>query len=174
MDYLLGKADDPDTEESDAATTASTIPTTGTWARLPILGRVQAGAWLDTDMSASEPLGYAPVLADRAYQHRRQWIEINVGESMNLFYPDGALLHCVEAVGDLRNEDHVIAERLSEGGGKRERTCKELRITKAGARSLVGRSTNAIWNRPIALNAGSDTEVRIVGLVDGFYMRRRR
>jgi transcriptional regulator with XRE-family HTH domain len=168
-DYLLGNTDE--------GAPSSTVRPAGEFKRLSIRHRVQAGAWRERDDISQENLGFAPMVEAPGYHGIRQWAEELMGDSMNEIYPDRAYLHVVEAGPyQLQTGDHVIVERTRHQGGLVERTCKELRISPVGVRTLCGRSRNPIWNKPIELlpSPGEDDTVEIVGLVIGHYAPRHR
>lgn len=168
VDYLLGKTDE--------GAPPSTVRLAGEFKRLPIRNSVQAGAWRERDDLQQEPTEYAPMGEVAGYHGIDQWAERLLGDSMNEHYPDGTVLHVIDAAPfQLRSGDHVIVERSRDQGGLVERTCKELRISPAGAHTLIGRSRNALWNKPIeyATNSDDDT-VQIVGIVIGHYVPRNR
>ena len=168
-DYLLGNTDE--------GAPPSNVRPAGEFKRLPIRHRVQAGAWRERDDISQESLGFAPMVEAPGYHGIRQWAEELMGDSMNEFYPDRAYLHVVEAAPfQLKDRDHVIVERTRQQGGLVERTCKELRISPVGVRTLCGRSRNPAWNKPIELlpSPGEEDTVEIVGLVVGHYAPRHR
>lgn len=149
------------------ATASSGPPTTQ---ELPILGNIQAGAWLEIDdTSQVEPVFFTAV-ADRRYPHAPQWLREVRGDSMNeRGIVRGDLAHLVDltAAGINLNSGMVVeVTRIRNGGGEREITLKEVEITDAGI-SLWPRSTNPRWKDPIVLDDGQsgDIEVRITGLL---------
>jgi repressor LexA len=168
VDYLLGKTDE--------GAPPFTVRPAGEFKRLPIRHRVQAGAWRERDDLRQENTEYAPMGEVAGYHGIDQWAERLLGDSMNEVYPDGTLLHVIDAAPfQLRNGDHVIVERSRDQGGLVERTCKELRISPTGVRTLVGRSRNALWNKPIEYEtSGDDDTVQVVAIVIGHYVPRHR
>lgn len=152
---------------SGLATAASQPPSTQ---ELPILGNIQAGAWLEIDeTNQTEPVFFAAV-ADRRYPHAPQWLREVRGDSMNArgIVP-GDLAHIVEltAAGINLNTGMVVeVTRMRSGGSEREITLKEVEITEAGI-SLWPRSTNPRWKDPIVLDDGQsgEIEVQITGLL---------
>lgn len=149
------------------ATAAAGAPSTQ---ELPILGPIQAGAWLELDESIqTEPVFFAAV-ADRRYPHAPQWLREVRGDSMNArgIVP-GDLAHIVEltAAGVNLNTGMVVeVTRTRNGGSEREITLKEVEITDAGI-ALWPRSSNPRWKEPIVLDDGQsgDVEVQITGLL---------
>lgn len=139
---------------------------------LPIRGRVQAGAWLEVDdFSQVEPQRY-PAARDPRFPTADQWLELVVGDSMNLAgILDGDLVHCVDATDigySPKTGDIVKVERLRADGALREVSIKEVEIVPDGAR-LWPRSTNARFREPLELTEGArdgeDMEVRVAALV---------
>jgi SOS-response transcriptional repressor LexA len=143
---------------------------------LPVLHRVQAGYWLETDVEAQVMLeSPKAVMPDPRYGEWPQWLEQVVGDSANLKIPEGSFAHVVDAIEmgyEAHDGDWVVVERRRAGGLLRERTIKQVQIS--GSRvELWPRSTNPKWSSPVVLDEGSrpneDMEVEIVGQVIGFY-----
>lgn len=137
---------------------------------LPIIGPVQAGAWLAIDESAQDDPIFFAALADRRYPHARQWLREVRGDSMNAkgIMP-GDLVHIVdlgEAGINLNSGMIVEVTRTRAGGQLKEITLKEVEISADGIR-LWPRSTNPRWSAPLVLDdgAGDDIEVRVTGLL---------
>lgn len=149
------------------ATASQAAPSTQ---ELPILGNIQAGAWLEIDESVqTEPVFFTAV-ADRRYPHAPQWLREVRGDSMNArgIVP-GDLAHLVDlmAAGINLNTGMVVeVTRSRNGGSEREITLKEVEISDTGI-SLWPRSTNPRWKEPIVLDDGQsgEIEVQITGLL---------
>lgn len=148
---------------------------------LGIRHEVGAGLWRMVDDVSQVDYGHgAPVLADPAYAQFPQWLERVIGDSMNLEYPEGTLLHVIDTIAlgyAPRAGDHVIVQRTSDQGSKVERTVKEVAFGPHGM-TLMARSANPRWaNHPVVVtNSGHDQdhcEVQVVGLVLGSYRSRR-
>lgn len=143
---------------------------------LPIRGKVAAGVWIEADLLAEGPMGYAPMVSDPLYGDAEQWADLIEGPSMNRHYKDGDYVHVVELIGSghrLTTGDHVIVQRTG-ADGKIERTCKLVEITD-GRMIVRGDSTEERWN--VALDvapAQGLADVEITGLVIGSYRPRRR
>ena len=139
-------------------------------AELPMIGPVQAGAWLAIDDNSQDDPAMWPAAADRRYPRARQWLREVRGDSMNArnIYP-GDLAHLVDVVDsgvNLNTGMIVEVTRTRDGGGLREITLKEVEITPGGV-VLWPRSTNPRWKDPVRLDdgTGSDIEVQITGLL---------
>lgn len=151
---------------------------------LPVRFRVQAGHWYEVDNyvdSFIEEASY-PVSPDPAYSHCDQWLELVVGDSVDLEIPEGHYAHVIDALDmgyQPRDGDLVVIERQRAGGLIRERTIKMV-SADSGRITFVPRSKNPRWDQPLTMGAGSDAddgvEARLVGLVIGAYrpMRRNR
>ena len=146
---------------------------------LPIRYQVGAGQWRAVDDMSQVELGVGTVSADPAYEQFAQWMERVVGDSMDLEYKPGTLLHVVDTI-DMgfapRAGDHVIIQR-SRDNGDVERTVKEVAFGPHGIQ-FISRSSNPRWaNHPIVVTDGGfdldHCEVEIVGLVLGSYLSRR-
>jgi SOS-response transcriptional repressor LexA len=139
-------------------------------AELPMIGPVQAGAWLAIDEVAQDEPVMWPAAHDRRYPHAKQWLREVQGDSMNArnIYP-GDLAHMVEIVGsgvNLNTGMIVEVTRSRAGGALREITLKEVEVTDGGL-LLWPRSTNPKWKEPVVLDDGSgtDIEVEVTGLL---------
>jgi SOS-response transcriptional repressor LexA len=147
---------------------AAVLPPTFT--ALPLLGRVQAGAWLAIDESSQEEPDMWPAALDRRYPHAPQWLREVQGDSMNArnIFP-GDLVHLVDltTAGISLNTGMIVEViRSRDGGGLREITLKEVEVTPEGI-VLWPRSLNAKWREPVRMGDGSeqDIEVQITGLL---------
>lgn len=146
---------------------------------LPVRFAVQAGAWLERDDLVQVPKRGPPVAADPYYPADAQWLELVRGDSMDLYYPEGAWVHVVDAIAigyTPRAEDFVTIERKRQQGGIIERSLKQIEIRRGGRVELWPRSRNPHWNGPLPLGEPMDVddEVRIAALVIGGYLPARR
>lgn len=138
---------------------------------LPLLGKVQAGAWLEIDdLTQSEPEMLSAAL-DRRYPQARQWLREVEGDSMNArnIFP-GDIAHIVELVGsgvNLNTGMIVEVTRYRAGGALREITLKEVEVADDGRMTLWPRSSNPKWQEPIRLIEEGDGEatVQVTGLL---------
>ena len=146
---------------------AAPSPTTN---ELPIIGPIQAGAWLMLDETVQDEPIYFTAVADRRYPHARQWLREVRGDSMNArgIMP-GDLAHIVDVLDagvNLNTGMIVEVTRTRDDGALREITLKEVEVTADGLK-LWPRSTNPRWTDPVVLDEGGkgDIEVRITGLL---------
>lgn len=137
---------------------------------LPLVGPVQAGAWLAIDDTAQDEPQMMAVALDRRYPQARQWLREVRGDSMNArnIYP-GDLAHIVELVGsgiNLNTGMIVEVTRFRDGGSLREITLKEVEVTEGGL-VLWPRSTNPRWAEPVRMDddSGKEMQVEITGLL---------
>lgn len=137
---------------------------------LPLIGPVQAGAWLLIDDTSQDEPTFLTAALDRRYPHARQWLREVRGDSMNArqIFP-GDLAHIVdlgEAGINLNTGMIVEVTRFRDGGSLREITLKEVEVTDAGL-TLWPRSTNPRWAEAIQLDdgTGGEVEVQITGLL---------
>lgn len=148
------------------------IPVEPTLTELPMVGPVQAGAWLAIDDTSQEEPPMMAAAADRRYPHARQWLREVRGDSMNArnIFP-GDYVHIVELTGSGINlNSGMIVEviRARDGGSLREITLKEVEIGERGEVILWPRSLNPRWSEPLILRAANDEadiEVMISGLL---------
>lgn len=137
---------------------------------LPIIGPIQAGAWLMIDETVQDEPIYFTAVADRRYPHARQWLREVRGDSMNARgVMPGDLAHIVDVMeAGLNLNTGMIVEvtRCRDGGALREITLKEVELTPEGIK-LWPRSTNPRWTEPVVLDDGQsgDIEVQVTGLL---------
>lgn len=136
---------------------------------LPIIGPIQAGAWLMLDETAQDEPIFFSAVADRRYPHARQWLREVRGDSMNARgITPGDLAHIVdlgEAGINLNTGMIVEVTRSRDGGSLREITLKEVEIGPDGVK-LWPRSTNPRWAEPLVLVDGDrDAHVQVTGLL---------
>lgn len=141
-----------------------------TFAELPLIGPVQAGAWLALDDTSQEEPQMMSAALDRRYPHAPQWLREVRGDSMNArnIYP-GDIVHLVDLISsgvNLNTGMIVEVTRTRDGGALREITLKEVEVSEVGL-VLWPRSINPRWKDPVRLDDGEhgDTEVEITGLL---------
>jgi SOS-response transcriptional repressor LexA len=143
-------------------------------AGLPILGKIQAGAWLDTTLidPISEP-EMLQVIPDKRFPLASQYVLTVVGNSMDLEYPDGSYVTCVDfAESGLSIKEGMIVhvERLEAEGQRVEITLKQVERNGRGF-YLVPRSSDPKW-QPILFST-QDASVIVRGVVTGGWAARR-
>lgn len=117
-----------------------------------IRGEVQAGTWKDNEEWPRTE--WKPITLPRARLHRgtRSYFLVVRGTSMNLLYPDGTIIECVnlpDYEGALKDGDKVICVRRDRNG-LYETTCKELRV-RNGMAQLWPRSDDPAYQEVISL-----------------------
>lgn len=139
-------------------------------AGLPLLGIIQAGHWFEvTDATEEANAKMVPVVRDPRFPQAKQYALQVVGDSVDLDYPDGSIVTCVDFAdsGYALGEGLLLhVERHRAGGQLVENT---LKWTERRGRTLylVPHSSNPKY-QPIAWAAmGSDTEVVAKGIVVG-------
>lgn len=142
---------------------------------------VQAGHWVEVDQQTQERIESPPVAADPRYPRDAQWVELVRGDSADLYYPEGAFVHVVDAVAieyAPREGDFVIVERKREQGGLIERSLKQVTIGPRRRIELWPRSRNPKWNAPLKLQKPPEDNHydadRIAAVVIGGYLPARR
>ena len=164
LQYLLGE-----TDEKGQAPALSMQLSEGPG--LKIRFRVQAGAFYPV-YESDEPIGICNLPINDRFPPEEQWGEEVVGDSVDMIYPHGSILHVVSIAGTgymPRNGQLVIVAHQKDSG-LMERTVK--RVYRQGNRyEMVGMSTNPKWNEPIAIPEGESEHetIAIVGLVIGGY-----
>lgn len=140
-------------------------------ADLPLIGPIQAGAWLMIDDTPQDDPPLETAIMDRRYAHAKQWLRPVRGDSMNergVFPGDVAhIVDLAESGMNLNSGMVVEVTRTRDGGSLREITLKEVEITPEGI-VLWPRSTNPKWRgQQLRLDdeSGNDIEVQITGLL---------
>lgn len=141
-----------------------------------VVGEVQAGVWREALEWPTEDHFVAPVGANPAFAHVRQFGLLVRGPSMNEIYPDGSIIVCANFMDlgfDPKPGNRVVVLRRSPHDHECEATVKELRRDAAGDYWLWPRSTDPNFQTPWKLRhelAVDDNEdVRIVALVTGSF-----
>lgn len=153
---------DPDT--SPLPTGA--IPIKG-FASLPVLGSVQAGAFLVVDENQIEVVDLphidVPLVSD--YAPEKHYLLKVIGDSMNKRIPDGYHAICVEFNGmEPKIGDIVVVERLKDGGQLVETTIKRLSEIN-GRCALVPESHDPKFTTIYPDQENKGTEVKVVAKV---------
>jgi len=141
---------------------------------IPVVGIVQAGAWLESDGLWPTEEEWIPVVPDPRYEPHRQWAVLVKGDSVNEVIQDGEYAHCVDidCGRGVEEGDLVVVERVRQQGGLVETTIKQVKSNGNGP-ELWPRSTNRKYNGPIHIGHedDEDIEVRIKGFVIGAYRK---
>lgn len=137
---------------------------------LPLIGPVQAGAWLALDDTVQDEPRMLTAAVDPRYPHAPQWLREVRGDSMNARgIEPGHFVHIADfgATGINLNTGMIVeVTRTRDDGSLREVTLKEVEITPQGVK-LWPRSTNPRWKDPVILDdgQGSDVVVQVTGLL---------
>jgi transcriptional regulator with XRE-family HTH domain len=150
--------------------------TTAFTVNIPVIGAVQAGAWVEAvewppDKQYSVTVIYRQELAGK----RRFALEVR-GPSMNRLYPPGTILDCVstyDVASPLGSGQRVIVERVR-ADGAREASCKEYVVDQEGRTWLWPRSDDPEHQQPLRYLPDSDRRngvesIEITALVVGSY-----
>lgn len=151
-------------DELDIGQIAATIE------RIPVLGSVQAGAWIEVNpMQDTEEIEYIPVVPDQRYSHARQFALRVAGTSMNRVFPPGQFAVCVDVLESgiqPKNNDIVVVVRRK--NGLLETTLKRLKVAPDGSAMLVPESDDPAHQSPVILSIGTEEiEVEVTALVTG-------
>ena len=125
--------------------------------KLPVMGEVVAGAWLDVDPLQSDPIDWLDFTSDATLPAHHTYALRVRGTSLNKIAPDGAILVCVDLIGagiSIREGDLVIVEQ-SRDGDFHEVTAKRVRWAN-GHYELWPESMDPKWQTPIVLNGDDD------------------
>lgn len=136
---------------------------------LPVLGKIQAGLWLDTSVfdPDAEQRSVA-AMRDPRYPHARHYCLEVAGDSVDQVYPEGTIVVCIDFAESglaLKTGQMAHVERRRAGGQMIEITLKEVRLDK-GHIILVPRSSNPAY-KPLKLNESEEEsdEVIVRGIV---------
>lgn len=138
--------------------------------RIPILGKVAAGVWLEQSLTTpdnDDHVAYDKLAGDA--DTSSLFAVVTEGDSMNLAFPANAVLicrHIRDGFATIREGDYVVVER--ENHDLREMTCKKIQIGSNGEFLLVSESSNPKYAEPIRIersldDSHTDTGINIVG-----------
>lgn len=157
-EYLLGSSG-PDNVES------LEVPVAG----LAVVSEINAGNWLEvTVFEGNDEPQIIPVARDPRFPRARQYALLVRGDSMDLEYPDGSYVTCVDywdAGIEIKSGLRVHVERRMGGGQFIEITVKAIERT-GDTFYLVPKSSNEKW-QPIPIEGDEDVEIVIKGIVTG-------
>lgn len=187
-DILRGKTRSPSSE--NLAKLAAALETTPEWfiigkeaekpsgvsepielVGLPILGKIQAGAWLDRTIVDEEyEADIIPVVRDPRFPHAKQYGLLVTGDSMDKEYPDNSFVTCVDFIdAGISLKEGLIVHVERRSGPLVEVTLKAVEQID-GKIVLAPRSHNP-KHLPIALEGDPGTEIVVRGVVTGSYRR---
>lgn len=133
-------------------------------------GIAAGGLWQEDSRQAADDVRI-PAAPDKKYAGAPQIAYRVFGNSMNKVVRDGEYVICVdyqERPIPLRDGDLVVAERRR--AGEIERTVKRVRSGPGRSVELWPESDDPKHQKPVVLKAReADAEVRVVGLVVGYY-----
>lgn len=140
-------------------------------AEMQVVGRIQAGTWVDSTLVDDEyDRETIPMYPDPRFPHAKQYGLKVVGDSMDLEYPDGSYVTCVDFVASGLGTKvglTVHVERYT--GPLVEATLKVIEMVD-GKLMLVPRSSNP-KHKPIPIEGDGGTVIAIRGVVTGSYRR---
>ena len=133
--------------------------------RLRVVGTAAAGVWRDITLyEANEDAQELTIATDERFYHARQYALHIVGDSMNLLFPDGSYVTCVDfAESGLALKPGMIVHVERRQGHLIETTVKAISAT---GRKLEPRSTNTA-HKPLTMNGDDSTEIVVRGIVTG-------
>lgn len=140
---------------------------------LPVIGTIEAGQFRDiTIFDQDDNYPVINIVADERFKHAKQYALKVSGDSMNLKYPDGCYVACVDFIDSglrLKAGMTVHIQRTLANTHLVEITLKEVGSIN-GETVLLPRSTNP-KHQPIVMSGGGErTEFEIRGVVIGAYM----
>lgn len=137
---------------------------------MPVVGQVQASAWLEIDGETWEPTDHIPVMENPLYRRARQFALKVIGTSMNRVVQPGDYVIVAtwpDLGAELRDGELVVVRR--ERAMTYEVTLKRAKWNGKGW-ELWPESTDPRYQEPIRMDDGDrEVEVSIVGKVIGRY-----
>lgn len=140
---------------------------------LSVVGKIQAGNWLDRSLiDYEDEYEVIPVARDPRFPKAKQYGLQILGDSMDIEYPDGSYVSCVDYFqSGVSLKDGIVVHVERRNGPLVEVTLKAVE-TIDGVVMLAPRSTNP-KHKPIALDGDGGTEIVICGIVTGSYRRTK-
>lgn len=143
---------------------------------LPLLGSIQAGHWLETTFAEEEGAhpDMVPIVRDPRFPQAKQYALRVVGDSMDLDYPEGSIVTCVDfADTGLAIQEGMMlhVERRRADGQLVENTLKYVELRRNDF-ILVPHSSNPKYESFPLKYSGNGTEVFARGLVVGGWSPR--
>lgn len=138
---------------------------------IQVVGQIQAGAWLDSSLVDEDyDRETIPMYPDPRFPRAKQYGLKVVGDSMDLEYPDGSYVTCVDFIDSgLGTKLGLTVHVERQTGPLVEATLKVIEMVE-GKLMLVPRSSNQ-KHKPIPLDGDGDTVIEIRGVVTGSYRR---
>lgn len=138
---------------------------------LDVIGSIQAGNWVDRSIiEDTYEREIIPVARDPRFPHARQYALEVIGDSMDLEYPEGCYVTCVDYWDSgLSIKDGLRVHVERHNGSLVEMTLKAVE-TIDGIQMLVPHSSNS-KHKPFRVEAESGAEVMVKGVVTGSYRR---
>jgi DNA-binding XRE family transcriptional regulator len=136
--------------------------------RVPIIGTVQAGAWMEAYQLPEGEWKYMSLPADERYPGVERLGFRNVGASMNRRFADGAILVCVlyRQIQEEPQDGHYVIVEREDTGGRVEATCKLLKADGSGKLWLWPESNDPLYQAPIKLEGDRNiAEIRVIARV---------
>lgn len=147
--------------------TVSKVKETG---GIEVVGKVAAGLYRDISVEDQDTSRPKITLArDMRWPYAKQYALEVAGDSMDLLFPDGSIVVCVDYVGSgmaLKEGMPVHVERYMMGGQLVEATLKEVGKEDDGSIMLYPRSSNPS-HKPLTVAFDGDGDVRVRGIVIG-------
>lgn len=138
--------------------------------RVKIIGRVQAGVWVEALELPFDEQEYVETPADSRFPGAHRFGLRVSGPSMNLVFADGSVVVCVrfEDIETPPTSGNYVVVHRRRASGLVEATVKQF-IDDATGVWLWPRSTHPAHQQPISLADKHDEEVIITALVVGAY-----
>lgn len=144
--------------------------------RIPVVGDVQAGVWLEAVARESYEVDEWLPIDVAGYESAKLRAMRVVGPSMNKLYPPGRFVVLADpAEAGIRNGDHVVVERRK--GSLTEITLKEYVEEADGRIALWPRSDHPDFQEPFYLRSRDEIDqdgIAVIGVVVADYRRRDR
>lgn len=138
---------------------------------IQVVGKIQAGTWLDSTLVDEDyDRETIPMYPDPRFPRAKQYGLKVVGDSMDLEYPDGSYVTCVDFIASgLGTKVGLTVHVERHTGPLVEATLKVIELVD-GKLTLVPRSSNP-KHKPIPIEGDGGTVIEIRGVVTGSYRR---
>jgi phage repressor protein C with HTH and peptisase S24 domain len=122
--------------------------------------------------SLHEPLGYIPLMPGLKHPQDCYYVLKASGTSMNLVFPDGALLICLDIAKSgipVVDNDIVIVENRREQAGFREISAKRVKMVR-GVMQFRPESSDPKHSKPLVVTTrDGDDSAHVLARVEGAY-----
>lgn len=137
---------------------------------LPVVGSIAAGAFMDiTIKDDTEPEQFVSIAYDGRFPIDQLYALRVTGDSMNLRYPDGTFVTCVNYAASGQALKNGMAVHIERHEGSLVETTLKIVSFEPGRVVLSPRSSNPVHKPIVMVDEGWRSDVVIKGIVTGSY-----